>query len=470
MSERAIDGPDMVVIGAGPAGMAAAAEASAAGLRVLVVDEQAEPGGQIYRAVERVAAKRAADLNLFGEDYAYGAGVVRAFRESGADYEPETTVWQVTPEREVAISTGGRSRLVKAAHLLLATGAMERPVPAPGWTLPGVMTVGGAQALAKSAGVVPTGPTVLAGSGPLLYLVAAQLLRAGAKPEAVLETTPAANYLRAVVHLPRALAAPGCLAKGHALMAEVRRSGLRVIRFARNVRAVDGGHGALGAVEYDHRGASRRIACETLLLHEGVVPNVQLTRSMGCAHAWDAAQRCWRPATDAWGNTDRDGVAIAGDGGGIVGARAAEHMGRLAVLEAARRLGRITESERDREARAERREWRRHVAARPLLDALYFPAPSARVPADDATLVCRCEEVSAGEIRRVVEMGCLGPNQTKAFTRCGMGPCQGRLCALTVAEVIAAARGVPVPEVGSYRVRPPIKPLTLGELAALDTE
>jgi NADPH-dependent 2,4-dienoyl-CoA reductase/sulfur reductase-like enzyme len=450
--------------------MAAATEAVAAGLSVLVLDEQSEPGGQIYRSVERVAATRSPDLDVFGEDYAYGAGVVGAFRASGADYEAGATVWQVTPERQVALSAGGRSRLVKAAHLLAATGAMERPVPVPGWTLPGVMTVGGAQALAKSAGVVPVGPTVLAGSGPLLYLVAAQLLRAGAKLEAVLETTPAANYLRAAVHLPRAVRAPGHLAKGFALMAEMRRSGLRVIRFARNVGAVAGGEGVLGTVEYDHRGERRSIACETLLLHEGVVPNVQLTRSMGCAHAWDAAQRCWRPGVDAWGNTDRDGVAVAGDGGGIVGAGASECMGRLAALEAARRLGAITESERDRAAGAHRRAWRRHTAARPLLDALYLPSQSVRVPADDATVVCRCEEVSAGEIRRVVEMGCLGPNQTKAFTRCGMGPCQGRLCALTVAEVIAAARGVSVPEVGCYRVRPPIKPVTLGELAALDAE
>ncbi|MBI4182654.1 MAG: FAD-dependent oxidoreductase [Proteobacteria bacterium] len=448
--------------------MAAAAEAAARGLKVVVVDEQAEPGGQIYRAVERVARERADDLALLGEDYAHGAEVARAFRASAADYEAEATVWQVTAEGEVAFSARGRSRLLKAPSLVIATGAMERPVPIPGWTLPGVLTVGGAQVLLKAAGVVPEGPTVIAGSGPLLFLVAAQLVRAGAALAAVLETAPAANYARAALRLPRALLAPGTIAKGAGLMREVRRAGVRIVRFASNLGAVEGRNGAVEAVEYGPAGRRRRIACETLLLHEGVVPNVHLTRSMGLAHGWDPMQRCWRPALDPWGNTARDRVLVAGDGGGIVGAGAAEAMGRLAALEAARRLGRLSENERDAAAAGHRREFARHLRPRPFLDALYLPAETVRVPRDDATIVCRCEEVSAGEIRAMVAMGCLGPNQTKAFTRCGMGPCQGRLCALTVAEVIAAARGVPVPEVGVYRVRPPIKPLLLGELASLD--
>jgi NADPH-dependent 2,4-dienoyl-CoA reductase/sulfur reductase-like enzyme len=203
-----------------------------------------------------------------------------------------------------------------------------------------------------------------------------------------------------------------------------------------------------------------------LLLHEGVVPNVQITRALGAEHDWDARNRVFRPRLDAWGNTTLDAIMVAGDGGGIAGARAAELAGRLAALEAARALGRIDLATRDAAALPLQIELDRERAIRPFLDALFAPRKEILVPADD-TLVCRCEEVSAGQLREAVKLGCLGPNQLKSFTRCGMGPCQGRLCGLTVAEVIAAARGVPVPEVGYYRLRFPIKPLTLGELAAL---
>ena len=111
----------------------------------------------------------------------------------------------------------------------------------------------------------------------------------------------------------------------------------------------------------------------------------------------------------------------------------------------------------------------RWLAARPFLDALYSPDCALLAPRAADTIVCRCEEITAGEIRRLVtEQGCPGPNQMKSFTRCGMGPCQGRLCGLTVVELIAECRGVPVSEVGYYRIRSPVTPLTLGEIANLD--
>jgi bacterioferritin-associated ferredoxin len=160
-------------------------------------------------------------------------------------------------------------------------------------------------------------------------------------------------------------------------------------------------------------------------------------------------------------------LAIAGDGAGILGAEAATVAGRLAALETAKRLGKIDEIDRDVQAGPLLREHNRLASIRPLLDKLYYPSPDILVPTDETT-VCRCEEVTAGNIRQCVEEGATGPNQLKAYTRCGMGPCQGRMCGLTVAEVIADARGKPVDEIGYYRLRPPIKPVTLGELAAME--
>lgn len=459
---------DYVIVGAGPAGLAAATTASALGIRTAVVDEQPEPGGQIYRGVESVAAKRPAHLVVLGPDYAAGLDLVKQFRAGTAEYLPNTSVWQIDGERTVFTRamgrTAGRTARIAAKQILIAAGAMERPVPIPGWTLPGVMTCGAAQTLLKSTGAVPDGRFVLAGSGPLLLLLAVQLVRAGIKPAAILETRP--NYFPALRHLPGFLKAPGYLQKGISMLAELRNAGVP-LKSGANLRIR--GDGRVQKIEYDWRGKKQREAVDMVLLHQGIVPNANLGLSLRCKHQWDDKQRCFRPRLDEWGNSSVSGVQIAGDNGGIVGAQASAFSGQLAALGAACALGRISAQERDRLAEPLRARLDTHLRARPFLDALYRPAQEIVAPREPDTIVCRCEEISAGEIRKIVtEQACPGPNQMKSFTRCGMGPCQGRLCGLTVVELIAECRGVPVPEVGYYRIRSPIKPITVGELAKLD--
>jgi NADPH-dependent 2,4-dienoyl-CoA reductase/sulfur reductase-like enzyme len=187
---------------------------------------------------------------------------------------------------------------------------------------------------------------------------------------------------------------------------------------------------------------------------------------MGVEHRWDDLQQCFYPVVDDWGGTDVDGIFIAGDGAGIGGAKVAEIAGRMAGLSIAEDLGRISKSERDTLAAPLRRARAREMAIRPFLDTAYPPYRDALIPAD-ATIVCRCEEVTAGDIRGYARLGCLGPNQTKAFGRPGMGPCQGRYCGLTVTTLLAEANGQTPDDTGYYRIRPPLKPVTLGELAAM---
>lgn len=182
---------------------------------------------------------------------------------------------------------------------------------------------------------------------------------------------------------------------------------------------------------------------------------------MGSGPALLAAASRWM------GETTVAGVAVAGDGGGIRGAAAAEHWGRLAALGALGRLSAIDASRRDRESATAQAALRRLDGARRFLDALYRPADAQRIPADDATLVCRCEEVPASEIRHAARIGAIGLTQAKAYTRCGMGPCQGRLCGPTVAALVAAERGMREDSVPPYRPRAPYKPITLGALASL---
>ncbi len=450
----------LAVIGAGPAGLAAAACAAGLGVETILLDEQPAPGGQIYRAITETRLRAPAVL---GADYWRGADLVAAFRSGGAQYVPGATVWSVSHEREIGISIDGAARLFQAERVILATGALERPFPIPGWTLPGVMTAGAAQILLKSSAMVAEGRVVLAGTGPLLWLVAAQYLRAGGAIAALLDTTPRGNWRAALAHLP-AFVASAYLRTGLALLREVR-AGVPVIRDVRSLRVL--GEARVREIAYRAGDApERRMAADVVLLHQGVVPNLNLANSIGCRQEWRDTQLCFAPVVDGWGASSVDGIAIAGDGAGIGGAQIAAERGRLAAIDAAFRLGRIDAAGREAAAVPCRRALHRAERGRRFLDLLHRPRQEHRVPAGD-TLVCRCEEVTARQILETVELGCTGPNQMKSLLRCGMGPCQGRLCGLTVTELIATARGVPPGEVGYYRLRPPIKPITLEELASL---
>jgi len=453
---------DFLVIGGGPAGLAAATLADELGLSVLVIDEQFEPGGQIYRSIESVHPKT---LSLLGEDYGQGAAIAAAFRKSGTAYMPGASVWRLDEDGTVAYSRDGKGATAKGRRVLVATGAMERPVPIPGWTLPGVMSAGGAQALLKSSGVVPSGRVVVAGCGPLALLVTQQLIAAGANVQALLETTRTGDYLSAARHLPKALRARSYLSKGMKMRRSIRAAGVAIHSCVEKLAAAGGDH--VQSISFQRGSSQNEIEVDSLFLHFGVAPNTQITRQVGCDHEWYEAQRYWRPVRNDWGATSCEAIAIAGDGGGIDGAVAAALTGRLAALDAACRQGVIDNSERDRRATPIRAELETHNAIRPLLDALFTPPQDICAPPDDATIVCRCEEVTAGDIREAVALGAMGPNQLKSFTRCGMGPCQGRMCGLTAAELIAEANGETVKNVGYYRIRPPIKPVTLGELASM---
>ncbi len=446
---------DLVVIGGGPAGLAAAALAARAGLSTVLFDENPGVGGQIYRAITSSPVK---DCAILGEDYWAGAELAAEARTSGALIVNGATVWSLDPARVVGVSIAGQARLIQAGRVIIATGSLERPFPIPGWTLPGVMSAGGAQTALKAQGLVPSGRTVLAGGGPLLWLLAAQILRAGGKLDVILDTTPRRNWLRALAHLPDFMMSP-YFSKGLKLLREVRAK-VRVIRTDR-IEAV--GDEKLREVVFDLGDEARRIPADLLLLHQGVVPNVNLAIAAGVTHAWNERQLCFEPVLDEDFTSSVPGIAVAGDGAGIAGGTAAAERGRIAAIAAVHALKPDAPVPN---AQVIRQKLQREEMGRTFLDLLNRPADPFRQP-EGETIVCRCEEVTAKQVRDTADLGCEGPNQMKSFLRCGMGPCQGRLCGLTVTELIAAQRGTTPAEVGYFRLRPPVKPITLAELASL---
>ncbi len=452
---------DVLIIGAGPAGMAAATVTASAGLSTLVVDEGPGPGGQIWRAIMTTPVM---SRPILGSDYWAGAPAVRTFYESGATYLPSTQVWSLDADGVAGLSADGVARYVTAKRVVIATGAMERPFPVPGWTLPGVLTVGAAQGLLKTSGHYPSGRLVIAGTGPLVWLYAAQLLAAGGRISALLDTTDPGARLAATRSFP-AFAASPYLAKGLTLMAKVRAR-VRVLRKV-TALAIDG-HDRATSVRFRRgAGSEEQIPADTVLLHQGVVPQVNLAMAAGVPHRWDDRQLCFVPELAPFGQTAVERIAIAGDGAGISGWEAAVERGRLAGIGAARALGISHDSLPSPDAPIRR--LRTLARPRAFLDVFYRPAVAFRRPAPE-TIVCRCEEVTAGEVERAVEIGALGPAQLKSYTRCGMGPCQGRMCGLTVTELMAAKRGVSPAEIGYFRLRAPVKPITLAEIASLPVD
>ena len=457
---------ELVVIGCGPAGMSAAVTAANAGLSVVILDEQKTAGGQIYRNVTRTSYERD---QILGESYVCGRQLVNELNRTNVKYITDATVWNISADEvgsdcKITFSVDNLANEIKTSRLIVATGALERPMPIPGWTLPGVLTSGAGQILLKQSGLVAA-QCVIAGAGPLNLLLAQQMIRAGIPPLAIIETQTHQDIIRSLSRFTGAIKGWRYLKQGVQMLIDIRKAGVRRVSGATELEIE--GDNQVEKFHFKHKGRQHSIDCSTVYLHQGVIPNTQITRSLGLEHIWDDLQQCFRPRLNDWQQSSMGQVYIAGDGAGIGGARAAEMTGAVAALHAAACAGKLKIVERDSQVLGIQKELKRELSIRPFLDIAYRASDAILSPPDEV-IICRCEEITAGDVRRYTKLGCKGPNQTKAFGRCGMGPCQGRYCGLTVTEILARQNNMHPNAVGYYRIRPPLKPITVGELASLE--
>ncbi|MFE5913914.1 NAD(P)/FAD-dependent oxidoreductase [Streptomyces wedmorensis] len=463
---------DLAVVGAGSAGLAGAVTAAGLGLSVALLDASAHAGGQFYRhPAPTLGAVRPEALH---HDWSAFSDLRRRLAESSVTHLSGHHVWSTVPEADgtwtVHAVTGAdgaaeRPARVRARALLLATGAYERQLPFPGWTLPGVVGAGGAQAMLKSGLVLPGRRIVVAGSGPLLLAVASSLAAAGARVPAVVE---AAGYLR-YARSPRALLtnprkAAEALVHGAALL----RHRVRVLPG----RAVTEVHGTdrveavtVSRLDGDWRplpGTGRRIACDALAVGHGLVPQIELATAVGCATR-PLPDGTLGLALDDLQETSVAGLWAAGETGGVGGAELARTEGEVAGIAIAARL-RGRQGATGRTAGLRRRRDRMRAFADVMATA-HAPGPGWTAWLDDDTDVCRCEEVPAGRVREAVaDLGARDARTVKLLTRAGMGWCQGRMCGTAVA-CLAARDGAAEPP--SER-RPFAVPVSLAALAALE--
>ncbi|MET9851971.1 NAD(P)/FAD-dependent oxidoreductase [Streptomyces sp. NPDC006450] len=459
---------DLAVVGAGPAGLAAAVTAAGLGLRVTLLDAGERPGGQYYRhPAPGLGADRPEALHHGWSAFASREAALRDHVVAGRiTYLPYHHVWTVTPggtavwTLHAVAGPDEAPATVRARTVLLATGAYERQLPFPGWTLPGVVGAGGAQAMLKSGLVLPGSRVVVAGSGPLLLAVAGSLAAAGARVPAVVE---AAAYTGYAAHAPALLRNPGKLAEGATYGGALLRHGVRLL----TRHAVTEAHGTdrveavtVARLDRDWRpvpGTARRIPCDVVAVGHGLVPQLELATGLGCAT---------RPSPDATVALELDaeqrtsvpGVWSAGETGGIGGAQLALAEGEIAAHSIA---GRSVP------ARLARTRTRLRAFAAAMAGA-HRPGPGWTGWLREDTDVCRCEEVPAGRIREAVEdLGARDARTVKLLTRAGMGWCQGRMCGPAVA---ALAGGAATFEGPAPDRRPLSCPVPLRHLAELPAE
>jgi NADPH-dependent 2,4-dienoyl-CoA reductase/sulfur reductase-like enzyme len=446
----------IVVVGAGPAGVRAVTTLLAHGVQPTWIDEASRPGGQIYRRPP--PGFRRSAKTLYGFEAKKAERLHRTADDAAARalYRPLTLVWDIAEGALHTVGPAG-SKPVTFEQAILCTGATDRIIPLPGWTLPGIYTLGGAQVALKSQGVAIGRRCLFFGTGPLLYLVAYQYAKAGADVAGVLDTSPAAAARRA---LPRLLAAKSTLVKGLYYVAWLKAHGVRIEKGIEPL-AVVGSNEATGLRYRDASGREKEITADGIAMGYGLRSETQLADLAGCQFRFDVIERQWLPALDQSGRaTGLANIYLAGDGTGIAGADAAEAGGERAALALLADRGIGVSEARCRRLDAEIARLRRFSEG--LAAAFPFPHQLARGIADQ-TILCRCEAVTAGGLRAAIG-DAKEVNRAKAFSRVGMGRCQGRVCGAAAAEVLAASLDCGIEGAGRLRSQPPVKPLPVGLL------
>jgi thioredoxin reductase/bacterioferritin-associated ferredoxin len=458
---------DLLILGAGPAGSHAAMRAQSLGLSVLLVDENLDAGGQVYRALP--PGFRRSTKKVHSVEAQAGDKLRADLRARGIDCLFAHKVWNVGSTLRTDLIGPSGSVSYHPRALLVATGTTERVVPFAGWTQPGVIGLAAATILLKSQNLLPGRRTVVAGAGPLLLAVANGILKAGGEVAAVIDLASRSEWLRA---LPSLAGRPDLLWQGIQWQAKLRLARVPVLarHAVRSVGARDDGALTITAGPVDATGTRAHgkelvFAADALAIGNGLVPGTDVTRLLQARHRFDPAVGGWIPETDEQGRTSIPRLYVAGDGAGIAGAAAASYHGELAALACAVDLGYASASQLATVRTQVLRQWRKPASFGRAMADLMALREGAVASIEPSTIVCRCEDVTRADIESAIHDGATHMNQLKAWTRCGMGPCQGRTCSDVVGALLAQCTHQNREAVGCFTGRAPLRPVSLAEVA-----
>lgn len=461
-----------VIVGGGPAGMSAAIEAVRAGLRPTLIDDASALGGQAYRGLPE--AFRIGDSRRLGVDYAQGERLREEFAAVADRVErfSNTSILGLSPRRALLWSRDQKTGLLQAAGVILATGARDRPVPFPGWTLPGVMTAGAALTLLKTMRIRPGRRALVAGTGTLLLSLAARLLEAGVEVVAILD---AGDPPWQIGSFPREWGKFDVLDPARKALDDLQRRNIPFLTHQTIFEAV--GPSELRSVSYGPidvssgrllKGSAKSVDVDLAVIGFGFMPNSELSELAGCRHELIAELGGWVPIRSSHMETTVPGLFAVGDGAGIRGAAAAIEEGRIAGITVAEQAGTISAEEADRRRRGPTDRLRSLEEIRSALANFSCRPPELLDMATRDTIVCRCEEVRFDEVQAAIDQGSRDLQAVKLSTRLGMGSCQGRNCALPVALHLCRVLGRNPAQAGRIHPRLPLRPITLAALASME--
>ena len=459
---------DLVIIGGGPAGIAAAATAASHGLAVALIDERPTLGGQIYKRVgPGFKVKKAIEV---GKDYYLGEQLIAELDNSKVEIYFETIVATIEKSEVVIVQNGKNAERLAYRKLLISPGAYDRPVVFPGWTLPGVITAGAAQSLVKTQRVLPGSRIFFAGSGPLALAFPAQLSGYGANIVGIIEAAPRPGILKSIRIALSVLGNFDLLRDAakyqtHLLSSRIPMNYRRIIVSANGKDRVESVTHA--RVDKNWRvipGTEKTVEVDALCIGYGFFPSVELFRLLGCELSYEESRGGTVVKLDEWGATSVANVFGAGDGTGISGSYVAIARGRLAALKIAAELGRIPEGSLSKLAAGFRKTLNRRVKFQGAINHAYEIKSGIYELADKKTVICRCESVTLESILPVLE-STIDPSVVKAYTRCGMGMCQGRNCQRQISALIAEKAKMPISQITQATPRFPTKPISLGQIA-----
>jgi D-hydroxyproline dehydrogenase subunit alpha len=459
---------ELVIVGGGPAGLAAAREARSLGISTCLLEERPHLGGQIYKQFD--AGFEVVEAGRLGHDHRVGSGLIHSVEASGTDVRTGSVVWGIWDKRVAYVREDREAGVIDAGCVILAPGAFDRAVPFPGWTLPGVMMAGGTKALAQTQRVLPGRRILVAGSGPLILALSAELQRLGAGLAAVLEAAPRPGPASLFRLLARSRGNEVLLADAVRYFTRLVGHGVPIRYSSVVVRAEGDGQvqrAVVARVDADWRvvpGTETTMDVDAICLGYGFQASAELSRMCGCQQRY-REDSGYVPVRDELMRTSVPGILSAGDGSGTGGSRIAIEEGALAGIGAALELGRITPDEANRRARPHQRRLRLMLRFREVLDDMYRVGPGIYDLADAATIICRCEDVTATDLSLVIAEGAGDPNIVKGITRAGMGLCQGRYCGRQVSAMIARHSNLQMDQVRPPTVRPPVKPIPIGAIA-----
>lgn len=460
---------DLIVIGAGPAGLEAAIAASQAGCSVILIDSFPVMGGQYFKQSRRKVDTSSADSHLNDAQQLFSQ-----VRSLPIDYRCETLVWGIFEGRHngewfVMTQDSSGSQQITTKSIILANGAYDRSIPFPGWDLPGVITAGAALTILKNQHYLPGRRILLTGSGPLQLAAAALLSEAGAEIVAVLESS--LNPIpRAIPKLPAVWGQWSRMIEGlgyFRILFNSRtpyRSGWTILQCSGDDKVERATIVKLDRHRKPILESALTVSVDAVVVGYGLIPDTSLSRLVSCDMKFSSLLGGFVPKRNRFYETSRKSIYAVGDCAGIGGAALSRIEGKIAGNAAAFQLGYLSNEKFEDVLRSTARILKREQRFADLLGKLFSPDANLYQMADPETIICRCEQISLAEIRNAIAVGAQTVTDIKNLTRSGMGNCQGRTCSSIITRILAIETGRSFNDVGYSGIRPPIHPIPLADI------